>query len=112
MASVTKNLKDTLKNSAICHLSQYAVLIILQNIGNIQTILLNRKIRKMIEITPEESNKGVILDKDDKGGVFIKFLSEEAKNIIVNYDFNEDEIKYLKEVLTNLKIIRNDLEYK
>ena len=70
---------------------------ILQNMGNVRAILLNRKIRKMIEITPEESNKGVILDKDDKGGVFIKFLSEEAKNIIVNYDFNEDEIKYLKE---------------
>ena len=51
----------------------------------------------MIEITPEESNKGVILDKDDKGGVFIKFLSEEAKNIIVNYDFNEDEIKTINE---------------
>ena len=70
---------------------------ILQNIGNIQTILLNRKIRKMIEITSEESDKGVILDKDDNGGVFIKFLSEEAKNITIKYDFNENEIKYLKE---------------
>lgn len=70
---------------------------ILQNIGNIQTILLNRKIRKKIEITQEESEKGVILDKDDKGGVFIKFISEDAKNIIIKYDFNDEEIKYLKE---------------
>jgi len=70
---------------------------ILQNVGNVQTILLNREIRKAIEITQEESDKGIVLDTDDKGGVFIKFISEEAKNITIKYDFNENEIKYLKE---------------
>lgn len=77
--------------------TRLTVLTILPEKGNLMEMLMKRQIIKIIDITPEEVQKYQIHNENEN----VRWSGENL-NEIPEFEFNDEQIKFLKELFTNL----------